>query len=61
MVAGTTGFTSWGLDELGGLAATAVEVESVLAPQDAERKHIIYDEVSDEAIAAVASAIKAAR
>ncbi len=39
----------------------AVEVESVLAPQDAERKHIIYDEVSDEAIAAVASAIKAAR
>lgn len=61
LAAGKKPVTSWGLDELGGLAATAVEVESVLAPQDAERKHIIYDEVSDEAIAAVASAIKAVR
>lgn len=61
LAAGKKPVTSWGLDELGGLPSSATETVSVLAPEDAERKHVIYEEASDEAIAAVVAAIKAAR
>ena len=60
LAAGKKPVTAWQLDEVGGLPDTAVELVSVACPPDAERKHVIYEEATDEAIAAIAAALKAA-
>lgn len=61
LAAGKKPVTAWTLEEAGGLPASAVESVAVTCPPDAERKHVIYEEANDEAVAAVAAALKAAR
>lgn len=60
LAAGKKPVNKLSLEELGGIAVSKVSVVSTLAPENVERRGVIYEEASDENIAAVASEIKLA-
>lgn len=49
------------LADVGGLVESLVKSQDTLAPQDTERKHVIFEDASPENIQELAAAIRAAR
>lgn len=60
LAAGKKPVNKGALEGAGRLPESTIECISVSCPADADRKHVIYESADDEAIAAVASAIRAA-
>ncbi len=49
------------LADVGGSPATSVKPQKTLAPQDTERKNVIFPDASPESIQELAAAIRAAQ
>ncbi|BDE95696.1 putative electron transfer flavoprotein FixA [Raoultibacter timonensis] len=59
LAAGKKPVVKWTLDEVGGLPESPVETVSVLAPENIERKHVVYESATDENIGELVTNIKA--
>lgn len=61
LAAGKKSVTTWSLSDIGELPNSTVKVVSTLAPQNIERKRVLYDGASQEHISALALDIKTAK
>lgn len=61
LAAGKKPVTTWSLSDIGELPTSNIEVVSTLAPESIERKHVMYEDASDDNIEKLAIDIKAAK
>lgn len=61
LAAGKKPVTTWSLADVGTFPLSTVEVVSTLAPESIDRRHVIYDDASDENISKLALDIKTAK